>query len=140
VAEPLILPDSSVWIEANRTGAPADLQGRTKQLLREKRLAIAPPIRLEVLCGARVFSVYEELQGFFDALTDLPVNEEVWGRAYALGFHARRKGLPKLAPDILIAAIALTHHVPLWHCDRDFEQLRQVEPALMTYWHPHQSP
>ncbi|MBI4313276.1 MAG: PIN domain-containing protein, partial [Candidatus Omnitrophica bacterium] len=84
--------------------------------------------------------VYQELQEFFRALTDLPVTDEVWRLAEQLAYRSRRAGLPRLAPDLIIAAAALKHQVPLWHCDRDFEQLKRVEPALKTYWHPHHAP
>jgi len=136
----LILVDSSIWIEGNRPGASQELKARIRQLLLERRLAVTPLVQLEIYCGAHTGSIYEELRKSFAALENLSVTEAVWDRSYDLGFRAKRLGFPRLAPDILIAAVAVTHKVFLWHCDRDFERLRQVEPALRTYWHPHNNP
>lgn len=130
---PLVLADSSLWIAANRSDAPGVLKEHFKQLMLEERLATAPYIRLEILCGARTPAAAEELEKVFEPLRNLPVTEAVWDRACRLGARARQKGLPRLAPDVLIAAVALVHRALLWHCDRDFDRLKKVEPELKTY-------
>ncbi len=80
-------------------------------------------IRLELWNGAGGDRDKKALRDFERLLRELPITDEVWDAAYALAQKARRAGETAPASDVLIAACAQFHDVPLEHCDSDFERL-----------------
>jgi len=76
---------------------------------------VAPSPEARALRGARL----AEVEALFDAL---PVDDAV-ARSYGLlAFHAARRGARPRARvrDLLLAATALAHHLPLYTRDADF--------------------
>ena len=67
---------------------------------------------------------------------ELPLLVESDSRAVAreadhLYARCRWAGLtPRSANDCLIAVHAIRNGIPLLHCDRDFEDIAQIEPRL----------
>ena len=117
----MIFVDSSVWIHALRDGAsPEAVHLRT--LLDADEVALAAPVRLEILGGAskrdrrRLRSVLGALPLFFPA-------EPTWERldrwVDRAGDADRRFGFA----DLLVAAIAADHDGATWSSDRDFERM-----------------
>jgi predicted nucleic acid-binding protein len=130
----IVLPDSSVWIEAGR-GASTSATRFIAQSDDVEELATTGIIFQEVLQGIRADSAYERMREKFWGLLILEPRElSTYEIAAQLHRKARQQGLTIRKPnDCLIAAIALEHGALLVHNDRDFIALAQVEPALLIY-------
>ena len=140
MANPSILVDSSIWIEGLNPQAPHAIQQRLKALTEANRVVITEMIRLEVIAGARTLDEFKDFRADFGALRCLGTTSQEWWRAEELSFVLGRKGLRVPPADILIAAVAMSHEVPLWHADKDFERIKQVAPDFESYWHPQKMP
>jgi len=62
------------------------------------------------------------------ALEQAPLLDQTWDRAARLGHQLARKGQSVPLPDLLIAATALLHGLPLWSVDSDFKRIVTVAP------------
>jgi predicted nucleic acid-binding protein len=115
----LILVDSSIWIELINGAAGAD---RDAYL----RFVTCGPILQEVLQGLRPSRANREFQEAMLALPRVgdPVSTDLYLEAARIYAHGRRKGLTiRASADCLIPAIAIAHGVPVWHNDRDFDEI-----------------
>lgn len=140
MADGVVLVDSSVWIEAIAPKAPGALKATLKALLDTSRVVTTDMVRLEVVAGARSVREFETFRADFDAIPCLEVVRREWRMAEDLSLTLGRHGRRVAAPDLLIAAAALAHGVPLWHADSDFERVRTAASAFHTFWYPKQSP
>ncbi|VAX35206.1 hypothetical protein MNBD_UNCLBAC01-228 [hydrothermal vent metagenome] len=125
---PLILIDTSVWINAISKKADEKLKMIFETLLLEQRVATTPLIKMELLGGTldkkEFFHLSEELQ----ALHQLDFTPKIWNYASELGFSLRRKGLKIPNTDLLLAATTLIYRCPLWHQDKHFELIAKHYP------------
>ena len=64
------------------------------------------------------------------ACHQLPQPTSLWEDAGDLGFALARKGLTVKSLDLLIAAYALTHGVPILTVDRDFRLIGRTGVGL----------
>lgn len=130
----ILLPDSSVWIDAGR-GAVTSGTRFIEQRDESEEIAITGIIVQEVLQGVRSEKQYEEMRAaMWQTLLLEPREFSTYEIAAQLHRRARHKGFTIRKPnDCLIAALALEHGALLVHNDRDFFALAQVEPALLIY-------
>lgn len=130
----ILLPDSSVWIDAGR-GATTSATRFIEQRDEGEEIATTGIIFQEVLQGIRSEKQYEQMRtALWSTLILEPRELSTYEIAAQLHRRARQKGLTIRKPnDCLIAAIALEHGALLVHNDRDFLALAQVEPALLVY-------
>jgi len=56
-----------------------------------------------------------------EGLEWLPLSDECWTRAAALGFNLRRSGITVPLTDRLVAVIARVHGAEVLHCDSHFD-------------------
>jgi predicted nucleic acid-binding protein len=119
----MVLVDTSSWIHMLRVDGDATVRARVELLLRAGTACWCPMVRLELRNGARGDRDRKILRDFERRLPELPINDAVWTLAYALAEKARRAGATAPGADILIAACAQFHDVPLEHADSDFERL-----------------
>ena len=140
MAEASYLIDSSIWIQALAPRAPEAMTVLLRALLEANRTVVTEMVRLEVLAGAKSSKEFDQFRQDFDALRCLNATMQVWRHAEDLGCTLGRRGLPVPSPDLLIASVALSYDVPLWHADKDFERIKQAMPELRTLWYPHHSP
>ena len=125
-AQPMLLVDTSVWVELFR---------------RPSRVRLALADLEEVVTCLPV--VQEVLQGFLDdrayriareallalPLVEAPLRTEVFEDAVGLYRTARRAGVTvRSGVDCLIAACAIRHDLTVLHLDRDFRGLARVSP------------
>jgi len=94
-------------------------------LLEADMVAVPVPVRLEVLAGASR-EVVAPLALRFRGISSLIPERDTWrtvedwvGAAVAAG---QRFGVL----DLLIAAIAHSHHAPLWSLDADFRRMAKL--------------
>jgi predicted nucleic acid-binding protein len=100
-------------------------------------LAISEPILLEYLNGARNVAEYARFAAGFAAVRQLPATAADWQRA--LEVHATLAGTGpghqrsvRIA-DLVIAAVAERHGVPIAHYDEDFDRIAAIT-GQATRW------
>lgn len=122
----MILVDTSVWIEL--------LNGRLGARVREEELldfATCAPIVQELLQG---FLEDARREAFREGLLSLPILSDplpikTFLSAAEIYREGRLKGYTiRSSTDCLIAAIAISNNVPVWHKDRDFEAISKFTP------------
>lgn len=140
MAEPNVLIDSSVWIEGLSPKAPQELRTNLRALIEANQVVVTEMIRLEVIAGAKSFEQFKEFRADFEALRCLETTPPDWRYAEELCFGLSRRGFQVTPTDALIASVAISRDVPLWHADKDFERIKHVMPELHTFWYPHHTP
>ncbi len=130
----MILLDTSAWIEFLRdTGSP--VCRRVDEVLADV-VATCDPVRMEVLAGARSDSHLRDLRGLLARSTSLEVTPAHYELAATLYRSARQQGFTvRRLNDCLIAAVAITHDVPLLHVDRDFDPVAHVSDLRVVSVH-----
>jgi predicted nucleic acid-binding protein len=117
----VILVDTSVWIEL--------LRGRIGKRLSPEALlwfVTCGPVIQEVLQGLRPGAEAEKFRMAFLAIPRLsdPLPADLFREAAEIYRRGRQKGYTiRASTDCLIAAIAISNHVPVWHRDRDFDAI-----------------
>jgi len=126
----MILIDTSAWIEYLRDTGSNTCE-RVQELLAQD-LAVADPIRMEVLAGARDEHHLLQLRGLLARGTNFSAISMDYDHAAVLYRQCRAKGetVRKLI-DCLIAAIAIRNGITVLHQDADFEVLAR-HTALAT--------
>ena len=126
----MILIDTSAWIEFLRdTGSP--VCERVEDTLAGE-VAVADPIRMAVLAGARDEQHLIQLRRLLARCTNFHADPIDFEQAATLFRQCRARGetVRKLI-DCLIAAIAIRNGITLLHRDADFDAL-QRHTALET--------
>ena len=121
--DPLVLVDSSVWIDYYHPRGPQTLKHRLQEALGDGAVATIGLIAAEVLQGAPSPSALAKLQEDFLGFHWLELTQDVWLEAGHLGARLRQGGLSIPVTDIVIAAAAIHHRCQLWHRDTDFTRL-----------------
>lgn len=120
----MIFVDTSVWVEALRSGesAAALYLGR---LLDSGEVALSAPVRVEILAGASSRD-HVPLRRVLSALPLFFPTEQTWMRIDEWVERARAAGERFGFADLLIAAIAADQHAPIWSLDSDFTRMARV--------------
>ena len=116
-----VLVDTSAWILALKIGPSDRVRGVIDGLLAAGRIAIIPIIRLELLGGARSQAEFQRLDRRLSALHQLPLAQAEWDESAGLSFKLRRTGMTVPYIDVIIAAVAILHGLPLIHANRHFD-------------------
>ena len=125
---PEALGDTTAWI-ALRRGRPAAVAS-VRRLLRRGTLAVCDPVALELLRGARNVRELNALRAGLALLPACAVAPSSWTRAQdvleGLARHrgGRHRGVPPM--DLLIAAVAHEHGLPVLHDDGHFDLIAEV--------------
>ncbi len=125
----LTLIDTSAFIEFSRQ-ADTDVARAVDAALAEGRAAVCHVVLAELLTGCRSRSEYREIELQLAALVWLPLTDECWDRAAALGFNLRRAGLTVPLTDRLVVATARLHGADLLHCDAHFDLIGDTPDAV----------
>lgn len=126
------LVDTSTWIEALRRGGSHEAREWLRRALLEERVVLVPPVKAELLSGARSEEQFRELKRDLDALPLLGREVEVWDVAAESNFSLRRRGITVPLLDVLIASWAVVHGCTLVHHDKHYEMIREALPNLST--------
>ena len=122
----MVIADSSVWIAFQRQ--PQSEVGRhLDSLLADDRVIMVGPVLTEILQGARTeteFSFFAERLG---SLSFIEADQETWVRAGELNFQLKSQGRILAFADLIISALALQHHIPLYTVDGDFQRVPGLE-------------
>ena len=121
------LVDSSVWIRADRKGHDA-IRGRLREFLVAGAVWSCWPIRVVLLVGVKTPERWIAVAEQLAALEQAVLTDESWELAARIGHQLARKGQRVPLADLVIAAVALTNHLPLWTVDSDFKRIAKVAP------------
>lgn len=116
-----ILVDSSFFISLlGRRVDPLALLAETEDLF---DYAVTPAIWVEVVRGRTFPHLRDRFQAAFDDFLCFPDTREIAAHAARLGWDLERAGNRIPLPDLLIAAAARIHEVPLLTFDRHFDRI-----------------
>lgn len=124
----LLLPDSSFYITALRTGR--DPLREVSIAADDYDIATCGMVVLEVTRGRSDPHILRRFHDTFDLMVNLPTTSQIWERAQQLAWPLDRRGIVLPAQDILIAAHALEADATLLTHDAHFQHipgLRVVE-------------
>lgn len=124
----MILADSSVLIEWQRMPSI-----QLYQVMTRYHAGICGITVVEVLAGARDPQERERSVDLFSSFARVPIDDAVWELAGELSAKLRLRGTPLMVADVIIAATAIYHHLPLWTRDNHFDRVRAVAPDLNLF-------
>jgi len=120
----MILVDTSVWLAFFRA-SDRHLAAHLQQLLDEDRVALAVPVKIEILSGSSV-KHWARLCRVLEALPLLLPSNSTWECMAGWTEKAIAKGEHFGVADLLIAALAADRDLPLWSLDTDFERMHKL--------------
>jgi predicted nucleic acid-binding protein len=121
---PMILVDTSVWIAYFRA-ADRHLTIHMQVLLEEDQVALAVPIKIEILSGSPARE-WTRLRRVLEALPLIIPSNSTWERMEGWIEKAVAKGERFGMADLLIAALAVDWGVSLWSLDSDFVRMQKL--------------
>ena len=126
----MIFVDTSVWVSFFR-GKPEDPAERLAGLLDEDRVALAAPVRIEILSGVSAKNL-PRLRCLLSALPVFYPDRSTWERMETWTERASVQGERFGFGDLMIGAIATQHDGEVWSFDADFARLHKLG-FLRTY-------
>ena len=130
----MILVDTSVWVQALRQRDSEEARELTR-LLDEDLVALAAPVRIEILTGASRRDL-PTLDRLLSALPVLYPERSTWKLAASWIETATQRGERFGLADLLIGAQATEREASIWSLDRDFERLAKLD---LVHLHRHAS-
>jgi predicted nucleic acid-binding protein len=121
----MIVVDTSVWINAFRDQKSAEAR-HLNELLDNDDVAIAIPIRIEILSGARR-SEQPRLKRILSALPTFYPNDATWHRIEGWLGTIKNAGDWFGFGDLLIAGIGAENHAAIWSLDGDFARMARLK-------------
>jgi predicted nucleic acid-binding protein len=120
----VILVDTSVWVEAFRR-ADRPEAGHLRVLLDAGEVAMASPVRIEILSGSSVGDL-PRLRRTLSALPLFVPGAQTWERVESWVERAVRAGRRFGPADLLIAATAAENDLSVWSLDGDFAEMAKL--------------
>jgi predicted nucleic acid-binding protein len=120
----MIIPDTSVWVQALRK-ADSHEAAALRSLLDADEVTLALPVRVELLAGVAA----AQRAALTRALSALPVvrpTDETWTQVETWGVLAARAGQYFGVTDLLIAALARELGGLAWSLDADFQRMADL--------------
>jgi len=121
-----VLIDTSAWILYLR--GCAAVKDKIKKAIWEETALTSEIIIFEILRGAKSAKEFKVLRQDFMALEIISLSNEIWGKAFEMGFSLRKAGINVPTTDILIAAAAIAADAALMHKDKHFPLIAKEFP------------
>jgi predicted nucleic acid-binding protein len=121
----MIVVDTSIWVAALRSAKSA-VAPAFAALLDADQVLLAPPVRTELLGGARAADRGQLKR----TLTALPVaypTDDTWRLMDQWAEHARDRGERFGVGDLLIGALAHEAGALVWSLDADFTRMAKLK-------------
>jgi predicted nucleic acid-binding protein len=133
----MVLVDTPVWSLALRR-RPENLSDREHQLtqalaelIREGRVQMLGPIRLELLSGIREEPQFRKLRDYLRAFPEHALEASDYEDAAHMNNKCRTKGIAGSAVDFLICAAAHRRGWTILTTDQDFQNYASVLPLRL---------
>lgn len=125
----MVIADTSVWIPFfNRPDSP---QKATLDLLIDAdEVVLVGVVLAELLQGCRTSSERETLSEALLALPYHEVTQFIWSQTGDLSAQLLRRGVTLPLSDLIIAALAIEHHCPVYSLDTHFKKIPGVRLYL----------
>jgi predicted nucleic acid-binding protein len=122
----MIVVDSSVWIDFFN-GQPTSEADALSELLGQRPIVVGDLTMVEVLSGFRRDEDYRKARALLESCDFRPVVGREVALAAANSYrHLRKMGVTvRKTIDVLIGTFCIINHLPLLHCDRDFDALEE---------------
>lgn len=120
----MIFVDTSVWVGFLRA-RDAALVAHVRTVLDTEEVALAAPVRIEILSGASRRDL-PRLRRLFEAFALFLPSDSTWQLVDDWLDRAARASQRFGAMDLLIAALAAEQRAPIWSLDRDFERMARL--------------
>lgn len=117
----LILPDSSFYITATRTGRDPLVELGAKA--DDYEIATCGMVQIEVLRGRRDPHVLRRFRETFAVMIYIATTNAIWERAAQLAWVLDRQGIVIPATDLIIGATALQADATVLTHDAHFQQI-----------------
>ena len=124
-----MLVDTSAWIEFFR-GRGA-LANAVDAALAADEVALCGPVLTELRRGLATAAERRKVLPLLAGCHLLVQPAELWGDAGDLGYALRARGVTTKTLDLLIAAYALSHALPILTRDKDFGHMQRAGIPLL---------
>ena len=129
-----VVVDASVWIDFLK--APhGSLGNQVERLLIGRRAKVTALTLAEVLQGARSDAEFEGIREVFQDIEKIHETETDWVEAARMVSTLRRRGVPLVLSDALLAMVSLRLQAILLTLDRDFDRVpgsRRMKPEPLS--------
>ena len=125
----MILVDTSAWIEFFRGRGPVAEQ--VDALIETDEATLCGPVVTELRRGLRSKAERSRVLPLLSGCHVLDQPANLWEEAGEIGWYLGQRGSMVKSLDLLIAAYALAHDVPILTVDRDFERMRRAGLGLL---------
>jgi len=128
-----VLVDTNVWSEAFRKKGKlySPEVSELRLLIREQRVQMIAPIRMEALCGIKHQEKFDLFSKRLAAFLDRELTEEVYVEAARAFNYCRSKGVQGAHHDFVICACSMLWELPILTRDKDFEWFRRWLPIRL---------
>jgi len=121
----MVLADTSVWIAFFRDGSSRAAK-ELDSLLEEGEACVCGLIEAELLPGLRRED-RAKVRTLMAGLPCLEIATDIWADVAEIQERSLAQGLgPFSIPDLILAAVAIRHKVPLFSLDRHFLSISRV--------------
>ena len=124
------LVDTSAWIDALREDGDRAIGAAVRELAADGEAVLCDLVRVELWSGAGGAAEKKLLRELERELECVPTDERVWEAARNLARACRSKGVTVPATDLVVAACAEAHDLPLIHHDSHFDRIARARGAV----------
>lgn len=121
-----MLVDTTVWVDFFRGKETRQVATLEKAILQRDNIFYCGLVLTEILQGISNAKQSQLLKSHFNSLLYLDMHRDVYLHAADIYVILRQKGITvRKTIDCLIAALAISHKIPLLHNDRDFHPIKK---------------
>ncbi len=124
----MVVADTSVWIPFFNE-PDSEEKRELDALIDADRLVMVGVVLAELIQGCRAAKEAETVTSRLAGLRFIETAFPTWRRAGEISFGLRRRGVTVPLSDLVIAALALEHHLDVYTVDPHFEKV----PGLTLY-------